>query len=154
MKIITGASKGIGKYLFEKYLSLGETVYGTYFTTATDSKYQEFLSKVDISDYESVSNWIKSIKLVGNIELINCAATNYNAFAHKADPAIWKKIIDVNLIGTFNVINALLPAMRENNYGRIINFSSVVAQMGVIGASAYASSKSALLSISACSLIL
>jgi len=150
MKIITGASKGIGKYLFEKYLNLGEKVCGTYLTTSPDIKYKEFFSQVDISNYESVISWINSIKIDDKIELINCAATNYNAFAHKADPTTWKKTIDVNLIGTFNVISVLLPIMRTNNYGRIINFSSVVAQMGVIGASAYASSKSALWGLSKC----
>ena len=53
-------------------------------------------------------------------------------------------VIDVNLIGTYNVIRALLPYMRAQNYGRIINFSSVAAQKGTPGISAYAASKSAL----------
>jgi acetoacetyl-CoA reductase/3-oxoacyl-[acyl-carrier protein] reductase len=48
------------------------------------------------------------------------------------------------LIGTFNVIRAVLPLMREERYGRIINFSSVVAQMGIPGTSAYAASKAGL----------
>ncbi|HNW98548.1 MAG TPA: SDR family NAD(P)-dependent oxidoreductase [Bacteroidales bacterium] len=148
MKIITGASRGIGKYLMEKYLNKGETVYGTYLSTEPDSKYREFLSKVDISDHAEVAKWVGSLKFDDKIELINCAATNYNAFAHKADPTKWKKTIEINLIGTFNVINALLPEMRKNNYGRIINFSSVVAKMGVAGTSAYASSKAALWGLS------
>jgi acetoacetyl-CoA reductase/3-oxoacyl-[acyl-carrier protein] reductase len=57
---------------------------------------------------------------------------------------LWGKIIEINLVGTFNVIRALLPEMRKNNYGRIINFSSVVAQIGIPGTSAYAASKSGL----------
>ena len=57
---------------------------------------------------------------------------------------MWGKIIEINLVGTFNVIRALLPEMRKNNYGRIINFSSVVAQIGIPGTSAYAASKSGL----------
>lgn len=148
MKIITGASRGIGQYLFEKYQSEGEVVYGTYLTTPPDSKNAGFISKVDISDYSEVNKWINSIELGNKIELINCAATNYNAFAHKSDPVKWKNTIYVNLVGTFNVISALLPEMRKNNYGRIVNFSSVVAKMGVAGTSAYASSKAALWGLS------
>jgi NAD(P)-dependent dehydrogenase (short-subunit alcohol dehydrogenase family) len=148
MKIITGASRGIGKYLFEKYQNEGEVVYGTFLTTEPDSKNSDFISKVDISNHSDVVKWINSIKFTEKIELINCAATNYNAFAHKADPDKWKNTIEVNLIGTFNVISAVLPEMRKNNYGRIVNFSSVVAKMGVAGTSAYASSKAALWGLS------
>jgi NAD(P)-dependent dehydrogenase (short-subunit alcohol dehydrogenase family) len=148
MKIITGASRGIGKYLFEKFQNEGEVVYGTYLTTEPDSKNSDFISKVDISNHSEVLAWINSIKFTEKIELINCAATNYSVFAHKADPVKWKNAIEVNLIGTFNVINAILPEMRKNNYGRIINFSSVVAKMGVPGTSAYASSKAALWGLS------
>jgi len=148
MKIITGASRGIGKYLFEKFQSLGEVVYGTFLTTEPDPKNSELIAKVDISNHAEVVKWINSIKFEEKIELINCAATNYNAFAHKADPVKWKNTIEVNLVGTFNVINAILPEMRKNNYGRIINFSSVVAKMGVAGTSAYAASKAALWGLS------
>lgn len=144
MKLITGASKGIGKFLFEKYLNEGETVYGTYLSTEPEPKYLNFFTKVDITNHQEVVKWINSIKLTDKIELINCAATTYDSFAHKSDPEIWSKTIQVNLTGNFVVIQALLPIMRKNNYGRIINFSSVVAQIGIIGSSAYASSKAAL----------
>jgi NAD(P)-dependent dehydrogenase (short-subunit alcohol dehydrogenase family) len=144
MKIITGASRGIGKYLLERYISLGEAVYGTFLSTMPSSEYASHYSRVDVSDYTDVSNWINSITLSEKIELINCAAVNYNSFAHKADPELWKKSIEINLTGSFNMICALLPVMRKNNYGRIINFSSVVAQTGVAGTSAYAASKAGL----------
>jgi NAD(P)-dependent dehydrogenase (short-subunit alcohol dehydrogenase family) len=85
--------------------------------------------------------------LTEKIELINCAATNYNSFAHKANPYDWGEIIRVNLLGTFHVILALLPEMRKNNYGRIINFSSIVDRLGIPGTSAYAASKAGLLGL-------
>lgn len=145
MIIITGASRGVGRFLFEKYESLGEKVYGTYNTslpkiTEDNGNY----SQVDIVNNENVEDWIKSISFSKNITLINCAGISYNAFAHKSDIHKWKNVIDVNLIGTFNVIRALLVEMRANNFGRIINFSSVAAQKGTPGVSAYAASKSAL----------
>jgi len=143
--VITGASRGIGKYLFEKFHKIGETVYGTYNSTYPNTNKKGFYTKVDISDYSSVTNWIDEIKSkITKLVLINCAGINYNSFAHKSDINKWSKVIEVNLIGTFNVIHAVLPLMREEKYGRIINFSSVVAQMGIPGTSAYAASKAGL----------
>jgi NAD(P)-dependent dehydrogenase (short-subunit alcohol dehydrogenase family) len=144
MKIITGASKGIGKYLLEKYANSGETVYGTYLSTMPSSEFAANYTKIDVSNNFEVNKWVNSINLSDKIDILNCAAINYNSFAHKADPESWIRTIEINLIGTFNVIHALLPIMRKNNYGRIINFSSVVAQSGVPGTSAYAASKAGL----------
>jgi NAD(P)-dependent dehydrogenase (short-subunit alcohol dehydrogenase family) len=146
MIIITGASKGIGKFLLENYLNKGEKVFGTF--NSSNSKatnVNAHYTKLDITNYGEVEEWIKLIKSYEKkITLINCAGITYNAFAHKANINLWKSVIDVNLIGTFNVIRAVLPKMRENNFGRIINFSSVTAQKSTPGLSAYAASKSAL----------
>jgi len=145
MIIITGASKGIGKYLREKYLDQGEKVYGTYFSTKPLDTEKEGLTKVNISDEFSVNEWIESISdSLENIILINCAGINYNSYGHKSDYGQWSKVINVNLLGTFNVIKSILPIMRNQNFGRIINLSSVVAQMPIPGTSAYAASKSGL----------
>lgn len=142
MVIITGASGGIGKFLFNKYRDLGLDVIGTY--NSAHSTIKGF-SKVDITDYNQVSNWIiENEPNIKEITLINCAGISYNSFAHKSDPELWKSVIEVNLIGTFNCILALLPIMRNQKFGRIINFSSVVAKKGTPGVSAYAASKSAL----------
>ncbi|MCU0473690.1 MAG: SDR family oxidoreductase [Bacteroidales bacterium] len=142
--LITGASKGIGSYLFEKFYRDGQEVYGTYNSTTPNFKEGNF-SKVNIVNDDDVKNWVEEVVKHGDkIVLINCAGVNYNAIAHKADKEKWKRVIEVNLIGTFNVIYALLPFMRECNYGRIINFSSVVPQKGIPGTSAYAASKAGL----------
>ena len=145
MILITGASKGIGKFLLKKFNDSGNKVYGTYNSTIPDDSNKNLLSKVNISDYLEVKNWID--RIIDKDEktiLINCAGINYNSFAHKADIEKWKQVININLIGTFNVINAVLPKMREQGFGRIINFSSIVAQKGIPGTSAYAASKAAL----------
>ena len=145
MIIITGASKGIGNFLFEKYKTNGLKVLGTFNSSLLESKNQELLYKVDISNFSEVKNWIDQIEnKLEKIVLINCAGISYNSFAHKAEVEKWEQVIKVNLIGTFNVIRCLLPIMRKQNYGRIINFSSVTAQMGTPGISAYAASKSAM----------
>lgn len=141
MYLITGASKGIGKYLRDRLLHNGFETAGTCRTTVDDAS----LAKVDVSDYSQVQNWINNIEdRLDKIVLINCAAINQNGFTHKTDPDEWKNVINVNLLGTYNVIRALLPIMRRQRYGRIINFSSVVAQVATPGVSAYAASKAAL----------
>ncbi|MBW7676611.1 SDR family NAD(P)-dependent oxidoreductase [Chryseobacterium chendengshani] len=142
MILVIGASKGIGNFLYEKYKSLDYKVLGTYNSTASSTNE---LSKIDVTDYTQVSEWVeKNIESLENVTLINCAGITYNSFAHKSDPEAWKKVIDVNLVGTFNCIRAVLPIMRAQKFGRIINFSSVVATKGTPGISAYAASKSAL----------
>ena len=147
MILITGASKGVGKYLFDYYMSKKEDVFGTYNSTILHSKNGRY-TKIDISNYQDVENWINSLPLKKEITLINCAGITYNAFTHKSDPDSWKNVIDVNLMGVYFAIRAILPYMRENKYGRIINFSSVAAQKGTPGVSAYAASKSALWGLS------
>lgn len=148
MIIITGASKGVGQYLLRQYVEKGKKVYGTYCSTPP-KEYPDNYIQLDVSNYDAVEKWVKSIESeLSELVLINCAGISYSSFAHKADIHDWKRVIEVNLIGTFNLIRVLLPYMRKQNYGRIINFSSVVAQIPTPGVSAYAASKSALWGLS------
>jgi NAD(P)-dependent dehydrogenase (short-subunit alcohol dehydrogenase family) len=146
MKIlITGASRGIGLFLMQKFLFDGHEVLGTYNKTAPSNENLKSYRKVNIANNDDVVNWIKdNVRSDDKVVLLNCAGTNYNSFAHKTDINKWKNVIDVNLIGTFNVVSNILPHMRDVGFGRIINFSSIVAQKGVPGTSAYAASKAAL----------
>ena len=145
MILITGASKGIGKYLLENYIKEQEKVFGTYNSTLPKElvNYNNY-TRVDVTRNKEIDEWLKSIELDDEITLINCAGISYNSFAHKSDPEKWKKVIEINVLGAYNVIRQLLPHMRAANFGRIINFSSVVAQKGTPGVSAYSTSKSAL----------
>lgn len=146
MIIITGASKGVGRFLFERFRDDGRKVIGTYNSTTIETESdKESYYQVNVADASSVENWVTSIQdELNDIVLINCAGIAYNSFAHKADLEKWRNVIDVNLVGTFNVIRHLLPIMRDQDYGRIINFSSVVTSLPTPGVSAYAASKSAL----------
>jgi acetoacetyl-CoA reductase/3-oxoacyl-[acyl-carrier protein] reductase len=145
MILITGASRGIGKFLLRKYVEAQEEVFGTYLSTPPDSSLEMLYHKVDVTDAAAVREWTTSlINKADKLVLLNCAGTNYNSIAHKADLNKWRQVIEVNLIGTMNVIHSVLPRMRDTGFGRIINFSSVVAQLGIPGTSAYASSKAAL----------
>lgn len=149
MIIITGASKSIGRYLFEKFREEGHDVIGTYNTTLNG--YEEDINdyfQLNISDYESVVRFVDLIQpKLSNIVLINCAGISYNSFAHKSDVEKWGEVIDVNLKGTFYLTRSFLPLMRDQGYGRIINFSSVIAKLPTPGVSAYAASKAGIVGL-------
>lgn len=145
--LITGANRGIGKYLYDYFKSQEFYVYGTYHTTKPEIEDSNLL-KVDVSSKEQVDKWIQNLDLPDKkLILINAAGILKQGFAHKINLVDWDDVINVNLRGTMNVIRSVLPIMRSENYGRIINFSSVVATKGIAGTSAYAASKSGLLGL-------
>lgn len=145
MIIITGASRGIGEFLFKSFLKDGnEDIKGLYCNTKPEENFEKFI-KLDITNYDEIEMFVNSsLNEFKDITLINCAGITYNSFAHKSSHEQWKNVIDTNLIGTYNIIRALLPIMRNQKFGRIINFSSVVAIKPTQGISSYAASKSAL----------
>lgn len=148
MYVITGASRGIGKFLFDCFLNAGKEVSGFYHTNEPE-EHKNLYYKVDVNIDGDIAAFIDAN--IGNLKdviLLNTAGISYNAIAHKSELEQWKYVLDTNVVGLFNVCRRLLPIMRENEFGRIINFSSVVAQQGVPGTSAYAASKSALWGLS------
>lgn len=145
MIIITGASRGIGQYLFNSFnQESSEKVVGTFLNTKPADNLDNFYN-LDVCDSKNVDEFVQEQSAsLEQITLINCAGITYNKFSHKSDPEQWKKVIDTNLFGSFNMIRSLLPVMREEKFGRIINFSSVVAVKPTPGISSYAASKSGL----------
>jgi len=143
MIIISGATRGIGKYLFAEYSNRREALLGV---SRSGSDQDKRISRVDVSDFSQVENWISSIpaSVLCELTLINCAALSFASVCHKSDPIEWRKVVETNLFGSYHLIRKLLPLMRDQSYGRIINFSSIVAEIGVVGTSAYAASKAAL----------
>lgn len=144
MIIITGASKGIGQFLYNKYIDSGIDVIGTSYTTSNDN-----LIKLDVTNETEVIDFFNKLPAnVNELTLINCAGINANALTKKFDVNSFKNVIDVNLIGTFLMTKHALPVMLESKFGRIINISSVVPQIGIPGTGAYSASKSALWGLS------
>ena len=145
MIIITGITGGIGNYLYHAFKSAGEHVLGTYHQNIPAEKGYEDCHALDVTNYHAVEQFMAHHKKVFvNLTLINCAGVTHSSFAHKTNVNDWNHVINVNLNGPFNMIRAVLPSMREQNYGRIINLSSIVGQTGVMGTSAYAASKAGL----------
>ncbi len=142
MIVITGITGGIGNYLFNLFFQQGENSIGTYHINKPEGEQYKNCFSLDITDNKEIQDFVKNnSSQLKNITLINCAGISYNSFAHKSDINEWSNVINVNLIGTFNLTSAILPLMREQNFGRIINLSSIVSQTGVVGTSAYAASK-------------
>jgi NAD(P)-dependent dehydrogenase (short-subunit alcohol dehydrogenase family) len=144
MIVITGASRGIGKFLLESYLSHNESVIGTFLNSSPGQDLAHY-QKLDVTDINQVEDFVaKNNEKLNEITLINCAGITYNTFMHKSDSVRWKQVIETNLFGVYNLTRALLPLMRAQQFGRIINFSSVVAVKPTPGVSPYATSKAAL----------
>lgn len=143
--VVTGASKGIGKFLLQEYVSDGIDVIGCYNSTPPDTSLSRYYSKVDVRQEDQIKDFVQqNAGRLQRIVLINCAGVNVNAVVHKMDLEKWEAVLDVNLGGAFLMAKNLLPIMRAENFGRIINISSVVSELGIPGTAAYASSKAAL----------
>jgi len=63
------------------------------------------------------------------------------------DDAVWKSVIDVNLIGTYNVCKAVVPVMRSQGYGRVVHIASLAGKEGTPNASAYSAAKAGVLAL-------
>lgn len=96
---------------------------------------------VDVTDYKSVNQFFND----NDIDVvINLSGYNYDSFIHKYnenDHHQISKQIDVNIVGTVNIVSCCVPKMREKKFGRIILASSILADHPVIGTSIYAGCK-------------
>lgn len=144
MIIISGASRGIGKYLLEKYIAEGQSVIGIYNKTKP-SKHSDRYVQIDVTDEQQVSGFVSQHKeQLKDIRFIHCAGVNLNGFTHKLSLDDWRFVMQGNLDSAFLMSKHLLPLMREQNYGRLVFVASVVPQLGVPGTSAYSGSKAGL----------
>jgi NAD(P)-dependent dehydrogenase (short-subunit alcohol dehydrogenase family) len=144
MIILTGASGGIGKQLIGELKKIDEVI-GTYFKNKPDvGEYYQ----LDVTNEESISNFVKAISSrLSKITLINLAGISIDKLTHNLLLVDWNKVLSVNLTGPFLMSRHLLPYMIKEKWGRIINVSSVVSQIGVPGTAAYAASKSGLIGL-------
>jgi len=103
--------------------------------------------KCDVADHESCMSTITAIeKDAGEINvLVNNAGITRDGVLHKMSPENWHAVIETNLTSCFNMCRAIVPAMRDRNYGRIINISSVNGQKGQFGQVNYAAAKAGII---------
>lgn len=105
--------------------------------------------QADIRQESQVESLLKDVyNDFGQVDVVvNAAGITASGMSWKMSGEEWQKTMDINLTGPFYAIKHALPYMREANFGRIINISSIVAQTGVIGTSAYAASKAGLIGL-------
>ena len=98
---------------------------------------------VDVSNYSQIEQNINQITSKTNIDILinNAGITGPTAPLWEYNVDEWNKIVQINLIGTFNCCRAIVPNMIKNNYGRIVNVASVAGKDGNANASAYSSGK-------------
>ena len=101
----------------------------------------------DIGDPESVAKMVNAIlSRFGKIDiLINNAGVSIDGTTVKYDPEAWDRVLKTNIYGTFHCSKYCLPSMMEQKWGRIVNISSLVGQIGVMGTPAYTASKAAII---------
>ncbi|MDH5541101.1 MAG: SDR family oxidoreductase, partial [Rhizobacter sp.] len=85
----------------------------------------------------------------GHIDILvnNAGITGGNGTTWELDPAVWRRVIDVNLIGPFLTCRAVVPHMIGRGYGRIVNIASIAGKEGNPNASHYSASKAALIAL-------
>lgn len=155
--IITGASRGIGKGIAEKFIAQGATVVFTYASSDEKARALEAeLSanggkvkgyKSDASNFEAAHTLIDEvIKEFGTVDiLVNNAGITRDNLLMRMTEEQWDEIMDVNLKSVFNLTKAVIKPMLKARSGSIINMSSVVGVKGNAGQANYAASKAGII---------
>jgi len=156
--VVTGASSGIGKTIALKLAEAGANI-------ALMSRNIEALSKVaeeiknigrevwilqaDITNFAEVHNKINGyIERNNRIDiLINNAGISEAAMLWKMTEEQWDKVIAVNLKGCFNCLHAVAPYFKNQNYGKVVNISSINAFRGKMGLINYSAAKAGIIGL-------
>ncbi|MBE9233791.1 SDR family oxidoreductase [Cuspidothrix issatschenkoi LEGE 03284] len=157
--LITGASSGIGKATALAFAKAGIDIA----LVGRSQNNLEFVSKaahefgveaqafcVDLAEVAEVKAKIQAIaQEFGNIDiLINNAGIGYTGNLSDTPIEDWQQVINVNLTGVFQCMMGILPGMRQQGQGTIINIASIAAKQAFAGWGAYCVSKAGLLSLS------
>ena len=154
--VITGGAQGFGFDITKKFLSSGANV----IIWDIDKKQIQSAIKeinnpklsynvVDISNFEKVNNTVLEINKHFKIDILvnNAGITGPTMELWNYSIDDWNKTLEINLNGTFNCCKSIVPYMIKNDYGRIVNISSVAGKEGNANASAYSASKAAVLGL-------
>jgi 2-dehydro-3-deoxy-L-rhamnonate dehydrogenase (NAD+) len=154
--LVTGGAQGFGLDIAKRFLKSGAKVIIWDIDSKMIKKALEEINSsnlssniVDVSDYKEVENCIESITKNSNIDILinNAGITGPTATLWEYDVEMWKKIVKINLMGTFNCCRTIVPNMIKNNYGRIVNVASVAGKDGNANASAYSVGKAGVIGL-------
>ncbi len=149
--IVSGGTRGIGKAITELLLREGSTVVAVYHQDEAaaaefQSQWQGYsltTVKLDVADYQAVESFYRDFdSRYESLELlVNCAGVRRDAVVGMMSDCDWRKVIDINLTGTFHMSKFAVQKMMQKRFGRIISISSPSGRIGIAGQANYAASK-------------
>ena len=155
--IVTGASRGIGNAVAKELAEWGAAVVVNYFQSQepADQLVGEITSdggkaiavRAGVGHPDDVAAMVeKTLDAFGQIDiLVNNAGVNRDRTLRRMSIEEWQEVINTDLNSAFYCTQAVLPHMIERSYGRIINMSSIIGQMGHVGQANYAAAKAGLI---------
>lgn len=156
--VITGGAQGIGLSIASRFLDSGASIsLWDRDASALDAALKQLnhpvnvsTEIVDVSNVDSVTAATENtIKKHDKIDILvasaGIAGPNYTAWEYPVDA--WKQVIDINLTGVFLCCRAVVPHMLRQNYGRIVNISSIAGKEGNPQAAAYSASKAGVIAL-------
>jgi NAD(P)-dependent dehydrogenase (short-subunit alcohol dehydrogenase family) len=147
--VVTGASRGIGREVVRQFAAAGDTVVQTS-RGPTAAEPGAVPMRLDVADPASIAAFAGAVaERYGRVDvLVNNAAIHYDTWqrAADADLGVVREALETNLLGAWGLTQALLPALRRSEHGRIVNVSSEAGSLASMGGGtpAYAVSKAAL----------
>ena len=151
--LVTGASRGIGRAIAVALAAEGADVAVNYVSSEAPAREvveeirgmgrRALLAQADVADYPDAFRMAHDIlKEFGHLDILinNAGITSDKTFV-KMDHASWRKVLAINLDGVFNCTKVLIDQMIKQEYGRVVNITSVIGQIGNFGQANYAASK-------------
>lgn len=147
--VVTGGSRGLGQAMCERFASEGAKVVAVDMAELAYKNDNVEFYKLNVTSPEDINKFKEyMVEKYHKVDiLVNNAGITRDAMTRKMTDEMWDLVINVNLKGVFNMVRAFGPLMEENNYGSIINISSVVGVFGNIGQANYAASKAGVIGL-------
>lgn len=152
--VVTGGAQGIGLAVAERLAQAGAKVaiwdMDARLAEAAAASLGGRAVAVDVSDTEATARAAAETEAaLGPTAILvtsaGIAGSNGPVVAY--DPAEWRRILDINLTGTFNCCRALIPQMRAQGYGRVVTIASIAGKEGNPNAAAYSASKAGVIAL-------
>ncbi|MFN3228949.1 MAG: acetoacetyl-CoA reductase [Asticcacaulis sp.] len=150
--LVTGGTRGIGKAICRRLKEAGLKVAAGYAgneenARACAEELGIMIVKGNVMHFEDCQRAALEVEAeLGPIDvLVNNAGITRDGFFHKMTPLQWQEVIHTNMDSVFNMTRQVIEGMRERNYGRIINISSVNGQKGQAGQTNYSAAKAGMI---------
>jgi meso-butanediol dehydrogenase / (S,S)-butanediol dehydrogenase / diacetyl reductase len=156
--LVTGGASGIGLATVKELLARGARVIAAdlreeaQIAAAAQGGERILAVKLDVSDEAAVQAAVaRAVDWAGGLfGVVNCAGINGQGPLHAVDPALWKRVFDVHVNGTFHVTRAALPHLLALKSGSIVNVASVYGMTGGGGNISYNTAKGAIVQFTRC----